>query len=93
MKIYIAGKITGNPNYINQFMTAEKVLTNEGHLVMNPSVLPPGFSPENYMSICIPMLMSCDAIFLLKGWETSGGANIEKKWAEYAGKRVIHEMG
>ncbi|WP_096842803.1 DUF4406 domain-containing protein [Escherichia coli] len=36
-------------------------------------------SQQQYMSICIPMLMCADAIYLLDGWEESAGA-----WAEYA---------
>ena len=36
MKVYIAGKITGNPDYYEQFAEAEKLLTEQGHAVINP---------------------------------------------------------
>ena len=37
MKIYIAGKITGDPNYREKFEKAEKFLAGQGHSVMNPA--------------------------------------------------------
>ena len=37
MKIYIAGSITNNPNYLKQFKEAEEKLIAEGHAVINPA--------------------------------------------------------
>ena len=34
MKVYIAGAITNNPNYMQQFADAEKLLTNKGHATL-----------------------------------------------------------
>ena len=50
-KVFISGKITGDPNYREKFDKAEKELTEQGHLVMNPSVFPEGFRWEDYMKI------------------------------------------
>lgn len=36
MKIYIAGAISNNPNYEQQFKAAEEKLKAEGHTVLNP---------------------------------------------------------
>ena len=47
---------------------------------------------SDYMEICLPMLMRADVVFLLPGWQTSGGAQIEKELAEYLQIRVI-EIG
>jgi len=44
------------------------------------------------MKVCIPMLDMCEAIYLLKGWETSTGANTEKRHAEQTGKIVLYEV-
>ena len=91
MKIYVAGKITNNPGYKEQFAAAEKGLTEEGNLVMNPAILPEGFGWQQYMDICIPMLEACEAIYLLKGWETSKGDNQEKAHAEKLGLAILYE--
>lgn len=38
MKVYIAGKITGNENYKAEFAEAEKKLRTLGHIPLNPVV-------------------------------------------------------
>lgn len=43
MKIYIAGPITGIPDYKERFAKAEAELKAKGHAVMNPAALPEGF--------------------------------------------------
>ncbi len=39
MKIYIAGKITGEPNYKEKFDIAATNLEEQGHIVLNPAEL------------------------------------------------------
>ena len=55
MKIYIAGKITGDKNYREKFNAVEKLLASQGYSVMNPARLGnySGFSWEEYMGGCI----------------------------------------
>lgn len=91
MKIYIAGKIRGLKEYKAIFGEAEKELQNKGHITLNPAELPEGMNSEDYMKICIPMLEVCDAIYLLKNWENSQGANIEKLYAECQNKKIIYQ--
>ncbi len=91
MKYYIAGPITGDPDYKRKFAAAAEIF-REGwpdDVAINPAVLPEGMSPADYMKICLPMLLASDGVFLLPGWETSAGAKIEKALAEYAGIPVF----
>ena len=55
MKIYIAGKISGDKNYKQKFRKAEKFLRKLGHSVMNPAWIVPSdeFRWEDYMQISI----------------------------------------
>lgn len=46
MIIYLAGKITGNPEYRKQFAAAKAELEADGHIVLNPAELPEGMSPD-----------------------------------------------
>ncbi|MGJ0848278.1 DUF4406 domain-containing protein [Tissierella praeacuta] len=91
MKIYIAGKITNYDNFKEHFNKAEKMLTEKGHIVLNPATLPKGLTQEEYMRICVPMLQVCEAVYMLNNWETSAGANIELQLAKQAGKVIYYE--
>lgn len=91
LKIYIAGKITGNKNAREQFKAVEKDLVLAGHKVINPSVLPDGFEHQEYMHICFSMLDICEAIYLQKNWRDSAGACMEYGYAKAKGKKIIEE--
>ena len=71
MKIYIAGRITGNDNYREEFGKAEACLRLFGHTPLNPATLPDGMKPEDYMRICLAMIDSADMIAFLPGYENS----------------------
>lgn len=92
MKIYISGAITNNENFKEEFEDTESLLIGLGHKVMNPASLPEGFSQKDYMDICISMINSCDAIYMIKGWKESEGAKIEKAYAEKIGLKVFDRV-
>ena len=89
MKVYIAGKITGNENYKAEFAEAEEKLRALGHIPLNPAVLPEGLEKADYMRICLAMLDSADAIAPLLSWTRSDGAVIEIALARYTDKKQI----
>lgn len=94
MIIYLAGKITGNPEYRKQFAAAKAELEAEGHIVLNPAELPEGMRPATYMRICFAMIDTADELRALPGWYCSRGARVEMSYADYIGKtaRVIDSV-
>lgn len=86
MKIYIAGKITGDPNYKEKFRRAEERLVSQGHIVLNPARLPEGMQPGDYMHICFAMLVAADMAVFLPDYSDSSGARLEYDWCRYVGK-------
>lgn len=91
MKIYIAGKITGEPDYKEKFAVAVMTLETQHHIVLNPADLPEGMLPADYMRICFAMIDTADAVYLLKDWFNSFGASIERSYAVYTGKSILTE--
>lgn len=91
LKIYIGGSITGNPNYIKDFETAEKLLISQGHAVINP-VKNEGFEYKDYIDMGLNELMKCDVLYLLNGWEHSSGALLEFNYAKTVGLEIVYEV-
>ncbi|MBK5145871.1 DUF4406 domain-containing protein [Budviciaceae bacterium BWR-B9] len=92
MKIYIAGPMSGRPNFNRPaFYDAAKDLTDQGYIVLNPATLPNGLTEKAYMDIGIAMLLNADTIYLLNGWKASAGALAELALAEKIGLVVIYQ--
>lgn len=91
MKIYIAGAISNNPGYEQQFKAAEEKLKAEGHAVINP-VKNLGFEYKEYIDMGLCELMRCDAIYLLNGWLESDGAKLEWQYAQTVGLKIFYEI-
>ncbi|MDM5067278.1 DUF4406 domain-containing protein [Aeromonas salmonicida] len=78
VKVYVAGPMTGLPEFNRPtFFAAEEHLKSLGAQVMTPAILPDGWSHEAYMRIAIPMLMECEAVAFLPGWQQSSSARRE----------------
>lgn len=92
MRIYIAGKVTGL-DYLqvrSTFKAAEASIKARGYKVTNPI----NFCGERWpwwlcMVVCLSALLGCGAVAMLPGWESSRGANIERRFALALGKRVF----
>lgn len=88
-KVYIAGKITGDPSYRFKFRAAQRKLERAGYRVMNPAVLPCDFPYERYFPICRAMIDSCEYFCVLHDWTESQGAKRELAYAIKRHKRII----
>ena len=90
-KIYLSGKISGDPNFKEKFAQKAKELTDQGHLVFNPALHPDMFTWEQFMELDLKALANCDSIYLLDDWKDSRGAKIEYDEALRLGKEVLFE--
>lgn len=84
--VYIAGPITGVPEYWVPFEQAEDELEARGYIALTPTRLPYGMNKAQYMRICFAMIDSADAVLLVGNWPESGGACLERHYCEYIDK-------
>lgn len=97
MRIYLSGPITGTNDYLGRFEVAEKKLAKLGYSIINPAKvcaqLPEDTKYEQYMKVCIAMLETADAIYMMEGWRESIGACKEYSMATFLGIHVLMEEG
>ena len=96
MRVYISGPITGVSDYMEKFEAAEKELKEKGYTVVNPAKInygmPEDMTYEEYMEIDIRLIDLCDAIYMIRGWEMSLGANREYGYALGKGKTITYQQ-
>lgn len=94
MKIYIAGKITGDEKYKSKFGNAEIALMKKGHTVFNPAKIPitKGWEWDDYMKASGKMQKICDAVLFLSDWEESKGARLERLHAIAWGQKIFDSI-
>ncbi|MGE0294919.1 MAG: DUF4406 domain-containing protein [Hyphomonadaceae bacterium] len=96
MKIYISGKISGldYDDAFDSFSEAEDWVLIHGHEAVNPMKKvseQQGFTWEQYMLEDIAILFACDGIFMLRNWQDSKGARIERAICEVLGKAIFYQ--
>ncbi len=81
MRLYIAGPMTGLPEFnFPAFNAAEAALQAVGYETRNPArhgAGEVGLEWADYMRRDIPDLLDCEGVALLNGWQKSRGARLE----------------
>ncbi len=95
MKIYISGAISGLPkeSYERRFNAAATHLRGQGHEVVSP--IENTCQSDDWceqMIECLQKLIPCEAIYLLRGWESSTGARVEYTFALKRSLIIIEEV-
>lgn len=94
-RIYIAGPMTGLPDFnYPAFHAAERQVAAAGNVPLNPARQFGGRTDlpyDVYIKGALQMVLLCDAIYLLPGWQASRGARLEKHVADVLGLEVIYD--
>ena len=92
MKLYVAGPMTGLPEFnYPAFQAAADRLSAAGYEVEDPStnVNPTPGDYHGWLRAGLAQLIRCDGVALLEGWEASGGARLEVNVGATLGLRVM----
>lgn len=79
---YLAGPVTGRPDFMERFAAGQAFLESHGHHVINPaaitSVMPKAhMTRRQFMQMGIAELMCAGRIAMLPGWEANSGCRME----------------
>lgn len=90
--LYISGPMSGLPEFNEAaFNEAARLLRAAGYQVTNPAekALPHNASWQQHMREDIKLMMDCDGLAILPGWQHSRGANAEINLAHALGLDVF----
>lgn len=84
MRLYIAGPMTGLPEYnYPEFNRVEEELAGKGYKVLNPARIGESFTmPDDpswqwFMRHALRLTVTADGVATLPGWRASRGASLE----------------
>ena len=89
LRVYIAGKITGDPDYRAKFRRAEAWVEARGHIALNPANAPEGLKKQEYLRLSFAQIDAADVVALLPDAKDSPGAQLEVAYCQYVDKRVL----
>lgn len=98
MKLYLAGPMTGYDDYnFPAFHNAAAGLRASGHEVVSPAEMDEGIPPEehealdwsDYLRRDLELLVGCEGVAVLPGWQDSKGASLEVHVANALGMPII----
>lgn len=94
-KVYISGAIAHHDIDERKaaFAAAARRLREKGCTPVNPfeNGLPQSADWRMHMRVDIGLLLQCDRIYMLRGWELSKGAKLELDIASSCGIQVVFE--
>lgn len=94
LKCYLSGPITGkDPAWCEQvFSQAEKEVIKQGYLPVNPlkNGLPFEAPRVHHLRTDLHLLIDCDAVYFIPGWEQSAGCCIEFNVAAPLGLLMLY---
>lgn len=95
-KIYIAGKVTGEPFHktVLKFANAKRKIEALGFEAVNPIDVVNDVNADwqEAMKICIKALIDCDGVMLLPDYINSRGATIERDLAKGIEIPAFHDL-
>lgn len=100
MKVYISGSITNGGTDYSQRGIIEKhfkaveqqLILNHGWECVNPFDIPKqSLTWRDCLEADIKILVTCDAIYMLEGWELSKGCMLEFHIARELGLKIMFE--
>ena len=93
--IYIAGPMTGLPNYNKEAFDAAAIrIAADNYVVINPASNFGGdqtLTHAQYMRYSIHQLLIVDAVYMLNNWQLSDGAIVEHEIAKSLGLDTYYE--
>lgn len=95
-KVYLTGAVDRQDLELSEarFNSASEKLKEKNHSVVNSIhiVRSPYCSGRAALRHLIPLLLGCEAIFLLDNWQQSERARIEESIARYSGMTILKEQ-
>lgn len=93
-RVYLSGRITGDPRYADKFSRAEMTVRIEfchRGIVVNPAEwCPEGWGWLRCMARCLLLEAMCSHVAMLSDWRESRGARIEHRLALLMKKEIIY---
>lgn len=88
--LYLAGPMTGKEqDNFPAFFEREEALTEIGYHVVNPATHGTGEAWDYYLRKDVKLLLECEGVAVLPGWQASKGASLEVHIAQTLGMPII----
>lgn len=89
--IFLAGAISDNKNYKQQFANAIEEYRNYGFKVLSPTFIPDNLEYKQYFPITFGMIDTSDMMVVLSGGDKSKGVQKEIAYAKLIGKPIYYQ--